>query len=269
MSQDLDPSLRRGERNRNHPADCIDIESILKIAAPYSRTGHFMSLDLFFVPRKPAFEQLREPGFSPTPGMIRARRKLVGDLISAFPGTRLQGSESSGSLADFPRGELSLHPGYVSWSLHGVADEAPVREVVSWFLQHGHVCEDPQDAGFANRDLRRGSVRSAIESFEELVGAQFVGLRLQREWGFGIGLDWLLADGCPASIDFFFGRCLMPDIAELVEQRVSAVHLEPGRAELGEYDTLHIFFPGDIKATLEKAIYRKSTVVRTETRTVG
>lgn len=221
-----------------------------------------MSLDLYFVPRKPAFEQLRSPGFEPTAAMIRARRKLVDDLIAAFPGTHLQGSASSGTLAEFPRGDMTLHPGFVSWSLHGVSDEAPVHEVVSWFLQHGHVCEDPQDAGFANRGLRRGSVRSTIESFEELVGAQFVGLRLQREWGFGVGLDWVLADGSPASLEFFFGHCLMPDIGKLVEQRVSGVHLEPGNAELGEYDTLHVFFPGDIELTLEKAIYRKSTVIR-------
>lgn len=142
-----------------------------------------------------------------------------------------------------------------------------MHEIVSWFLQHGHVCEDPQDAGFANRDLKRGSVRATIESYEELVGAQFVGLRLQREWGFGLGLDWLLADGSPATIDLFFSRCQLPDLGELVEQRVSGVHLEPGRPELGEYPTLHVFFPGNIEITIEKAIYRKSAVIRNVART--
>lgn len=222
-----------------------------------------MSLDLFFVPKKPSFEQLRAPDFVPTPALTRTRRKLVADLIADFPGTRLEGSEAQGHLLDFPLGDMSLMPVYVSWSLHGVTDEAPVHEVVSWFLTHGHVCEDPQDAGFANRDLKRGSERSTLASFDELEGAHFVGVRLQREWGNGIGLDWLLADGSSASVDFvFFRHCCLPDLAALVDQRVIGVHLEQGQSELGQYDTLRLFFPAGMELTLENAVYRKSTIVR-------
>jgi len=229
-----------------------------------------MALDLFFVPRKPSFEQMRAPDFAPTPAMARTRCKLVADLIADFPGTRLDGSEAHGHLLDFPLGDLSLMPGYVSWSLHGVTDEAPVHEVVSWFLAHGHVCEDPQDAGFANRDLKRGNERSTLESFDELEGALFVGLRLQREWGYGVGLDWLLADGSSASVDFVvFRHCRLPDLAAMVEQRVIGVHLEQGQPELGQYDTLRLFFPDDMELTLENAVYRKSTVVRAAPRKAG
>jgi hypothetical protein len=231
--------------------------------------GKFMSLDLFFVPRKPAFKQLRDSDFSPTPAMLRARKKLVANLISEFPTTQLQGTETEGSLVDFPRGEMTFFPGYILWSLHAVTDEEPVHAVVSWFLQQGHVCEDPQDAGFANRDLNRGSVRTTIESYEDLVGAQFIGLSLQREWGFGMGTAWLLADGSSASIDFFFARCHLPELGELVDQRVSGVHLEPGRPERGEYPTLRVLFPGDLEITIEKAIYRKSTVTGAAARKSG
>ncbi len=73
-----------------------------------------MSLDLFFVSRKPAFSELRETDFAPTPAMLRAREKLFKELIDAFPGSRLEGNETRGYFADFPHGELTVMPGHLN-----------------------------------------------------------------------------------------------------------------------------------------------------------
>jgi hypothetical protein len=217
-----------------------------------------MSLDLFFVTRKPAFSELRDADFTPTPAMLRARRKLFKELVEAFPGTRLEGDETRGHFVDFPRGELSVLPGHLSWCGHGVTDEAPIHEMVAWFRDHGLICEDPQDAGFGNRDLKRGEERTSLESFEELVGAALVGVRFMREWGNGLGFDWELADGSRAAVQFVhFQSCHLPDLGRLVTQRVIGVHFESDH-----FDTLRLFFPGDLELRLEGAIFQKSVVVR-------
>ncbi|MGQ0801664.1 MAG: hypothetical protein ACT4NL_16320 [Pseudomarimonas sp.] len=217
-----------------------------------------MSLDLFFVSRKPAFSELRAADFTPTPAMQRARKKLIKELIEAFPGTRLEGNESKGHFADFPRGDLSVMPGYLSWSGHGVTDQAPIHDLVTWFREHGLICEDPQDAGFGNRDLKRDEERTELESFEELVGAAFVGVRYMREWGNGISFDWILADGCAANVQFVhFQKCCLPDLGPLVKQQVIGVHFETGH-----FNTLRVFFPDDQELLLEGAIFKQSSVVR-------
>lgn len=229
-----------------------------------------MSLDLFFVPRKPTFEERRATDFKPNPGMTRVRKTLVADLVADYPPTRLEGDETVGYLADFPLGDLRLTAGYVSWTLHGVTDEAPVHAVVDWFFRHGHVCEDPQDAGFANRYLKPGSERVTLDSYEDLVGGKFVGLRLQREWGYGLGLDWLLADGSTCSIDFVtFRACRLPDVGPLVEQTVVGIDLQRGDASQGVYDTLRVFFPDDRELVVENAVCRKTVVIRLPAKTVG
>lgn len=217
-----------------------------------------MALDLFFVAKKPDYAQLRADDFAPPPAMLRARRKLLAELIEAFPGTRLEGSDTHGHLVGFPRGELHVMPGYLGWSLHGVTDTEPLHEIVNWFHKRGLVCEDPQDAGFGNRDLKRGVERSTLSSFEELVGAAFVGVRLMREWNHGIGFDWELADGSQAAVQFVhFQGCRLPDLQPLVMQRVIGVHFETGH-----FDTLRVFFPDDRELLLEGAIFQKSVVVR-------
>jgi hypothetical protein len=217
-----------------------------------------MSLDLFFVPRKPEFATLRAPDFKPTPYLLRARTKLIGEITEHWPGTTLHGSTVDGRIAGFPRGELSLAPGYVAWSLHGVEDAAPIHDIVNWFFERGYVCEDPQDSGFANRELKRGQARTTLESFDELVGAQFVGVRLLREWVRGLATDWILADGSTALVQFVtFRACAVPDLGRLLDERVLAVDYESR-----QFDRMVVYFSGDLELTLEGAIFQKSNVVR-------
>ena len=217
-----------------------------------------MSLDLFFVPRKPDFATLRAPDFKPTPYLLRARTRLIVEIAEQWPGTTLVGDSANGHFAGFPRGELSLAPGYIAWSLHGVDDPSPIHDIVNWFFDHGYICEDPQDSGFANRDLKRGQSRTTLESFDELIGAQFVGMRLLREWVRGLATDWVLADGSTAMVQFVtFRACTVPDPGRLLDERVLAVDYESGR-----FDRMVVYFSGDLELTLEGAIFQKSNVVR-------
>lgn len=217
-----------------------------------------MALDLSFVPRKLTLADATSPDLVVTPAMRRARRKLVDDLLAAHPGTRLEGDPTQGHLADFPRGELSFRPGYVDWALHGVEDAAPIHAIVNWFHERGLVCEDPQDAGFANRDLKRGEQRSTLTSFEDLVGAEFIGVRLLREWVSGIATEWTLADGSHALVQFVrFESCRLPDLGPLLTKKVIGVHFESG-----PFDTLRVFFESDLEFGLEGAVFQKSVVKR-------
>lgn len=217
-----------------------------------------MALDLSFVPRKLTLAEAAAPDLVVTPAMRKARRKLVDELLAAHPGTRLEGDPMQGHLVDFPRGELSLRPGTVDWSLHGVEDSAPIHALVNWFHARGLVCEDAQDAGFGNRDLKRGEQRNALGSFEELVGAEFIGLRLLREWVSGIATEWTLADRSHALVQFVhFESCRVPDLGRLLKNKVIGVHFETGH-----FDTLRVFFDGDLEFSLERAVFQKSVVTR-------
>ena len=217
-----------------------------------------MALDLFFAARKPAFVELRAADFSPTPTMLRARRKLIKALESHYSPCRLEGGEISGTMIDFPRGELSLFPGYLHWSLHGVEDEAPIRKIVDWFLEQNFVCIDPQGAGFDNRVNKAASRR--LLSFEELVGAMLLGVRLDRNYGFGLGLDWQLADGSIANIEIItFKRCLLPDLGRLVELPVHYVDFEAAKTPTG-FANLVVNFADDLELRVEELVYRTSRV---------
>lgn len=218
-----------------------------------------MSLDLFFVAKKPDFATLRAADFAPTPALLRARRKLIDAICAHWPGTTLVGDPSRGHLAGFPVGELTLAPGYLSWSLHGVEDEAPIHAIVNWFLAQQMVCEDPQDAGFGNRDLKRGQQRDTLESFDELVGAQFVGVRLLRDWVSGLATEWILADGSVASVQFaHFRASTLPDLGLLIGSRVVAVDYQT----TGQVYRLIVRFSGDLEWVIDDAIFHKSSVVR-------
>lgn len=220
-----------------------------------------MSLDLFFVPRKPDFATLRDPGHEPTRAQTNARARLVKALLAAFPGTELNGNANSGFIAGFPRGELSLLPGYISWTMHGVGDVEPIHEIVNWFHAENWVCEDPQDAGFANRDVPRGGKRTTLRDWNELEGARFVGLRLKREWVAGLAMEWLLADGGTADIHFVgFNGLHMPDLHVLLETRVLSVVATEETKVTG--DSLRIYFEQDVEMFLYGALYQKSSIVR-------
>ena len=217
-----------------------------------------MALDLSFVPRKMTLAAASAADLVVTPAMRKARRKLVDELLAEHPGARLEGDPMQGYIADFPRGELSLRPGFLDWSLHGVEDTAPIHAIVGWFHDRGLVCEDFQDAGFGNRDLKRGEQRTTLESFEELVGAEFLGVRLLREWVAGIATEWNLADGSHALVQFVrFEACRLPDLGPLLTKKVIGVHFETGH-----FDTLRVFFQDDLEFSLEGAVFQKSIVKR-------
>ncbi len=215
-----------------------------------------MSLDLFFVPRKLTLDQARSADFDPTPAMLRSRRKLLEELLDAYPGSRIEGDPMQGRISDFSHGEIALAPGYLFWSLHGVTDEAPIHEIVTWFHAQGMVCEDPQDAGFGNRDLKRGEARVKLNSFDDLIGARLSGIRLLREWGSGILTEWTLADGHYALIQFVrFETCRLPDFGKLLESKVIGVYFDSQ-----QFDTLKVYFENDLELVLEGGVFQKWSV---------
>lgn len=237
-----------------------------------------MALDLFFVAPTPAFDALSRPDFRPGRGEAAARRKLVTELLAVHAGASLRGDALNGAI-DGLNGEFSLRPGAIHWCLHHVDDVAPVRAMVDWFFARGLVCEDPQGAGFGNRegagDMSRpaagattskptgkstgktaskktGAVsaarRETLAGFDELLGAQFLGLRLERAWGSSVVLDWLLADGSRAVVDFVhFVACRVPDLAALVGSRATAVDFQTGDA----FDLLRLRFDDGLELAVE------------------
>ena len=215
-----------------------------------------MALDLFFLPRKLSLDEARSQDFTPTPAMLRARRKLIAKLLEDYPGSSIEGDPMQAHVANFPRGEMTLTPGYIAWTLHGASDESPIHEIVAWFHDQDMVCEDPQDAGFGNRDLKRGASRRQLNSFEDLVGGQFSGIRLLREWVAGLLTEWNLADGSYALIQFVhFRNFRLPDIGALVAAKVIGVHFESR-----EFDTLKVYFENDLELVLEGAVFQKWSV---------
>lgn len=183
-----------------------------------------MSLDLFFVPRSPAFEVLREPGYTPTAAQAKARRSMITALLQEFPGTSLHGDELRGAVDGLP-GTMLLQPGCVFWSLKSVgegADLAEVQAMVDWFRAHRMVCEDVQDAGFGNRYPRAAEER--VDSMDALIGARFQRLQLDPNADTGLRLEWILADGRQASQRLaHFTACELPELASLRDARVASV----------------------------------------------
>ena len=222
-----------------------------------------MALDLFFVPSKPGFSELGSADFKPTPSMLKARRKVVDALLEAFPGTQLQGEVTEGYIDGFPRGELTLQPGRIHWSLHHVDDVAPIHEVVDWFLAHGLVCEDMQDAGFGNRESRTVENDEPLESLDALVGAQLLGFRFDRNWSTAIMFEWTLADGRLVRMRFHhLGTCRLPDLTPLVAATVVEAHLESSTIS----HTLSVRFSDGSELTMFDAVFDKALVSTTRTR---
>ncbi len=216
-----------------------------------------MALDLFFLPRKLTLDVVRSTDFMATPAMARSRNTLIEALLAAHPGSRVEGDPLQGRIADFSHGEMTLTPGYLSWSLHGVTDEAPIREIVDWFHARDMVCEDPQDAGFGNRDLERGARRTTLSSFDDLIGGHLLGIRLLREWGSGILTEWTLALGGHAQIQFVrFESCRLPDLGRLLGSKVIGTYYETEDS----FRTLHVYFENDLELTLQGAIFQKWSV---------
>lgn len=185
-----------------------------------------MSLDLFFVPRTPAFDTLREPDFAPTTAQRKLRQKVVTELLADFAGAELRGEPLDGWIDGLP-GILQLQPGYLFWSLKGVSSEADIKMVqgvVDWFAERSLVCEDPQDAGFGNRRPRQGE---KLDSYEALVGAQLQSLQFDRNWSTALVVEWILGDERSARLRLaHFTRCEVPQLSPLVQARVITVKHE-------------------------------------------
>lgn len=221
-----------------------------------------MALDFFFVPRKPGFSELGSLDFKPTPSMLKARKKVVSALLEAFPGTQLQGEVIDGYIDGFPRGELTLQRGRIHWSLHHVDDVAPLHEVVDWFLAHGLICEDMQDAGFGNRKSRILKDDEPLESFDALVGAQLLGFRFDRNWSTAIMFEWTLADGRLVRMRFHhLGTCRLPDLSPLVEATVVEAHLESSRIN----NAVTVRFSDGGELTMVDAVFDKALVSTKQT----
>jgi hypothetical protein len=192
-----------------------------------------LALDLYFHPRKTTLESVRAADFAPTPARLRAQRKAIEALLARHPECLLVGDASRGHLQGFP-GELTIHPGFLHWSLHGDIDRDAVLARVEAFEGDGWTCADPGDAGFGSGTRGDGS----LEDWNQLIGAEFVGMALLRDWGARLALDFTLADGRPVRLDFMhFGTCRLPELASLLKCRLAAVIHEQGH-----FDTLRMTF---------------------------
>lgn len=191
-----------------------------------------MALDLFFVAKKLDYAQARDPQFAPNAAQLRARRKLL-DAIAARYGARIGHDTTDGLLVDFPRGELVAHPGYFHWSLHGVDDTAPISEIVDWFAEQGLVCEDPQGAGFGNRERKKAKTQENLNDFDVLAGARLHAIELSEPPLHGLLLSWMLADGRLAELAFIHHvRCDVPtNVTALIADTLASVAVEPGSTQ--------------------------------------
>lgn len=192
-----------------------------------------MALDLFFVPAKLEYADARDPEFLPNAAQRRARRKVLDAIAAHFDGAQIGEAASEGLVVGFPLGELVAHPGYFHWSLHGAADAAPVAAVVEWFREQGLVCEDPQNAGFGNRERKKGKVQESLNDFDVLAGARLHAIELSEPPLHGLLLSWILADGRLAELAFIHHlRCDVPaNVTALIPDRLAAVSVEPGRVQ--------------------------------------
>ena len=98
----------------------------------------------------------------------------------------------------------------------------------------GWTCSDPQDAGFGSESR----IGKRLADWDELIGAEFVGLALQRDWGARVALDFELADGRPVRLDFMhFGSCQVPELSMLLKARLMSV-----THETGKFDSVDMVF---------------------------
>jgi hypothetical protein len=191
-----------------------------------------MALDLYFHPRKTELDALRAPDYKPAPARVKAQRKAIESLLARHPACTLQGDALGGRIEGFA-GELSLHPGYLHWCLHGEVDQASVLATVEAFEGDGWVCHDPQGAGYGSADRRDSPMRD----WDDMIGAEFVGLSLLRDWGARLNLDFTLADGRPLRVDIMhFGGCQIPELSTLLKSKVCGVQIHPGSFDLVDID---------------------------------
>lgn len=186
-----------------------------------------MALDLYFHPPRLALETLRAPDYRLSPARQRAQRTLVQGLLARHPDCTLQGDALQGTLSGFP-GQLSLYPGYLHWSLHGEVDRDAVLAVVEALEADGWHCTDPQEAGFDSRSRRA----QALRHWDQLLGARFVGLSLDRNWGARLRIDVEWPDGRSAQADLMhIGRARIPELSTLLHATLSAVDVQGGTFE--------------------------------------
>lgn len=207
-----------------------------------------MSLDLFFVARKVDFADARATGFFASESQLRARRKLLKAIAMRFDGAAIDGRATDGTIVGFPRGELIAYPGYLHWSLRGVEAREPIEAIVEWFHEQDMICEDPQNAGFGNRERVRG--KEPLHDWDVLVGARLVSIELSDPSVVGLILSWRLADGRDAQVIFInHKRCEVPaDLTALIRDSVAAIMCEPtdffevGGKRVALSDDMHFVF---------------------------
>lgn len=212
-----------------------------------------MALDLFFVARKQDFAEARKPGFFASDAQVRARRKLLKAIAARFDGAAIGGKATDGSVANFPRGELTACPGYLHWSLHDVESREPIDAIVDWFYEQDLICEDPQDAGFGNRERIRG--KENLGDWNALIGARLVAIELSDPSVTGLILTWHLADGRDAQLSFIHHEsCAVPtDFTALIRDTVADVVFEPtdfrtiGGKEVALSDNLRFVFASGVE----------------------
>ncbi|HVH34472.1 MAG TPA: hypothetical protein VM847_10220 [Tahibacter sp.] len=190
-----------------------------------------MALDLFFVLRKQDFAEARRTNFEASDAQLRARRKLLKAIGARFDGAAIAGKATDGVIDGFPSGALAAHPGYLHWSLHDAGDAAAIEVIVGWFHEQGLVCEDPQNAGFGNREHAGGCEN--LQDWNALVGARFVSIELSDPCVTGLILTWALADGREAQLWFIHHqRCEVPgDLTSLIRDRLADVAVTPGQVQ--------------------------------------
>lgn len=218
-----------------------------------------MALDLYFHPPKTHFDAVRAADYAPTPAQQRARRKQIDALLARYAPCQLVGDTLRGHLADFPIGELYLHPGYLHLSVHGTPDLGALQAVIDGLASDGWLCVDPQDAGFASGSPAR------MQSFDEVIGSRFVGVRLLRNWASGIALElaWDADedDGRTAQIEFVHASgCALPDPMTLLKARVARVDFRAGQPGTGAFDDLRLAFDSGAVLEINGCVFHKGTI---------
>lgn len=199
-----------------------------------------MALDLFLKPYKPKSRSRS--------AALAARQALVDALRAAHPQTQLVGDVTRGHVEGFPMGELHFSPTELHWAMHGVDDPEPVHALADWFFDHGFACDDPQGAGFDRPRPKPVAVRG---TFEDLVGAEWLGFRFDRNYATALDADFTLPDGRNARLRMLhLGRCTVPELSPLVKARVTGC-----RFVRGNYDTLAVVFEGGHELAFADAVF--------------
>jgi hypothetical protein len=138
-----------------------------------------MSFDLFFVHKSVTPDQLKAKSFEASPEQREARKTIIAELNQLIPDAVYHGDEDSGHVENFP-GEIHFGPKEISWSMGFNFDESKVQAIVDWFYAREMICEDPQDAGFSNREPK--NYRN-LESYDELINARLLSIAPSQAWG--------------------------------------------------------------------------------------